>query len=247
MHRDICKMIHYAKDADIAECIEITTNGTLLNEELNKGLIESGLDILNISVNGINEKQYRETCNYNIKFEKFVKGIENFYKNKEQCKLFIKYSDIGYSEQEKQTFYRLFENICDEIFVEVISASLWQDTNIGDYVVDQHKGTYGQELKAKKVCPFLFTTMVINDEGLVHLCCVDWKTKYILGDLKKESVSSIWNGEKLREYQLLHLNKKKDSIELCRNCESLSTSTIDDIDDHTEKILKNMCRGYERN
>ena len=77
-------MIHYAKDADIAECIEITTNGTLLNEELNKGLIESGLDILNISVNGINEKQYRETCNYNIKFEKFVKGIENFYKNKEQ-------------------------------------------------------------------------------------------------------------------------------------------------------------------
>ena len=89
--------------------------------------------------------------------------------------------------------------------------------------------------------------MVINDEGLVHLCCVDWKTKYILGDLKKESVSSIWNGEKLREYQLLHLNKKKDSIELCRNCESLSTSTIDDIDDHTEKILKNMCRGYERN
>ena len=146
-------------------------------------------------------------------------SLENFYINKGNCKLFIKYSDIGYTEEEKDNFYQLFGSICDEIFVETISASLWQDTDTGNKVANQHKGIYGQELKKKQVCPFLFTTMVINEKGIAHLCCVDWKTEYTLGDLKKDSITSIWNGNKLREYQLLHLYKKKDSISLCRNCE----------------------------
>lgn len=242
LHRDVCKMIKYAKDAHVAECIEITTNGTLLNEDLNKGLVEAGLDILNISVNGINEIQYEKTCDYKMNFGDFRRNIENFYKNKGNCKIFIKYSDIGYSEEEKDIFYKLFGDICDEIFVETISASLWQDTDTGKNVADQHKGIYGQELKKKQVCPFLFTTMVINESGIVHLCCVDWKTEYILGDLKKDSVSFIWNGNKLREYQLLHLNKRKDSITLCRNCESLSSSTIDDIDERAEEILSKLSK-----
>ena len=238
LNRDICKMIRYAKESGIAECIEITTNGTLLNEEINLELVGSGLDILNISVNGINESQYKEACNYDMDFEQFRKNIENFYRNRGNCKVFIKYSDIGYSEEEKKTFYKLFEDICDEIFVEVISDNLWQDTNIGTSVANQRKGLYGQELKKKQVCPFLFTTMVINHEGIVHLCCVDWKTEYVLGDLKSESVSSIWNGEKLRNIQILHLKKKKDDIKICQKCESLSASTIDDIDDYADTILK---------
>lgn len=236
----VCKMVKYAKDSNIAEYIEITTNGTLLSESLNIGLIEAGLDILNISVNGISEKQYLETCNYHIQFDNFIRNIEHFYNNRGNCKIFIKYSDIGYSEKEKENFYNLFGGICDEIFVETISSTLWQDTNISDKIVNMHKGTYGQELKHKQVCPFLFTTMVINDKGIVHMCCVDWKTEYVLGDLSSESISSIWNGEKHRNLQKLHLNKRKGDIKLCRNCESLSANTIDNIDDYAEDILKRL-------
>lgn len=236
----VCRMIKYAKEADVAEYIEITTNGILLNEEMNRGLIDAGLDILNISVNGINEEQYREACGYNIDFDNYRKNIEHFYKIKGECKLFLKYSDIGYTEEEKERFYCLFGDICDEIFVETISATLWQDTNIGENIVNAHKGTYGQKLEQKQVCPFLFTTMVINDQGIVHLCCADWKTEYILGDLKKESIAEIWNGRNLREYQKLHLNGEKDSIALCKNCESLSANTTDNIDSYAEELLKHF-------
>lgn len=243
LHKDVCKMVHYAKKANIAECIEITTNATLLDDKMNLSLIDAGLDILNISVNGINEQQYQETCNYRLSFVEFRKHIAHFYQNSRgKCKIFIKYSDIGYTEEEKNQFYELFGNICDEIFVETISATLWQDTNIGDYVKNAHKGIYGQDLSGglKQVCPFLFTTMVINDQGIAHLCCVDWKSEYQLGDLKAESIKEIWNGEKLRRYQRLHLEKKKDAIGICKNCESLSGNTIDNIDEHAEELLKRL-------
>lgn len=40
---------------------------TSIIDDMNIGLIEAGLGILNISVNGINEKQYLEVCDYNMK------------------------------------------------------------------------------------------------------------------------------------------------------------------------------------
>lgn len=238
MNLEVTRMVKYAKEADVAECIEITTNGTLLNQQMSLELIEAGLDILNISVNGINEKQYEDACQYKIKFSEYYENIKFFYDHKNKCKVFIKYSDIGYSEEEKQKFYDLFENACDEIFVETISATLWQDTNINEKIADAHKGTYGQKLKEKKVCPFLFTTMVINDRGIAHLCCVDWKSEYVLGDLKMESIGDIWKGSKLRQYQKIHLEMKKDMIDICKNCESLSANTTDDIDEVAPDILK---------
>ena len=236
----VCEMVRYAKDANVAECIEITTNGTLLTHELSRGLIDAGLDILNISVNGINEKQYQDVCQHTIDFAEFREQILYFYENKKDCKIFIKYSDIGYSEIEKEAFYQLFDDACDEIFVETISATLWQDTDVEKKITNAHKGTYGQELKTKQVCPFLFTTMVVDDKGIAHLCCADWKSEYVLGDLKVESIADIWNGPKLRAFQCAHLKGQKNSIQICRNCESLSANTIDDIDDYAEDILKRI-------
>lgn len=243
MNPDAARMVAYAKNAGVAECIEITTNGTLLNKKLSLGLIDAGLDILNISVNGINEQQYMDACQYEMDFQDFYRKIEFFYYHKKDCKVFIKYSDIGYTEAEKQNFYQIFEAVSDEIFVETISSTLWQDTNIGRKINNAHKGTYGQELKQKEVCPFLFTTMVINNFGIAHLCCVDWKTEYILGDLKTEKIADIWNGETLLRYQMLHLKKMKDVVPLCRQCESLSANTTDDIDDYAEVILERLERG----
>lgn len=243
MNPDVARMVAYAKNAGVAECIEITTNGTLLNEKLSLELIDAGLDILNISVNGINEQQYRNACQYEMDFQDFYRKIEFFYNHKRDCKIFIKYSDIGYTEAEKRKFYQIFEDVSDEIFVETISSTLWQDTNISGKINNAHKGTYGQELKQKEVCPFLFTTMVINNLGIAHLCCVDWKTEYILGDLKTEKIADIWNGETLRRYQMLHLKKMKDVVPLCRQCESLSANTTDDIDDYAEVILERLERG----
>lgn len=118
-----------------------------------------------------------------------------------------------------------------------ISATLWQDANVEDKVPNAHMSTYGQELIEKKVCPFLFTTLIISDKGLVHLCCVDWKLQYVLGDLSKESISEIWNGERLKKYQILHLQGNKDKIDICRKCESLSANSIDNIDAYTKELL----------
>lgn len=236
----VCEMVRYAKEADIAECIEITTNGVLLEKKMNTGLIEAGLDILNVSINGINEAQYNDVCQADINFQQYRENIKDFYEKKQQCQLFLKYGDIGYTKEEKECFYKLFGDICDEIFVETISSSLWQDTNVSNQIPDLGVGTYGQPLVTKKVCPFIFTTMVVNDLGIVHLCCADWKSEYVLGDLNTQSISEIWNGNRHLLFQEKHLLFQKDSIKICRNCESLSANTLDNIDMYANEIYEKV-------
>lgn len=239
LNTELPKMIQYVKESDIAEIIEITSNGTLLTPKLTDQLIEAGLNILNISVNAIDEMEYKRKIPKGT-FEEYVNNIDYFYKNKGQCILTLKYSNNDAGKNEKDKFYNIFQDKCDELFVEDLLPSLWQDTNISEKVKDLQTGLYGQKRDNKLVCPFLFTTLVINHKGIAHLCCVDWKSEYLLGDMTKETLKDVWEGNRLRSYQIIHLNKEKENIEICRNCESLNSSTTDNIDKDAERILKKI-------
>ena len=240
LNPQVSEMIRYAKEANVSECIELTTNGTLLNPELNLKLIDAGLDILNISVNGINSQQYLDKCAYQMDFDSFLAQIQHFYENRKQCRVQIKLSDTGFSPSEVETFYQLFENYSDELFTENISSVIWQDTNVSEKIDYIDRGIYGQDIKYKNVCPFLFTTLNINSQGIAHICSLDWKMEYSIGNLTEESIEEVWHGERLRNFQRIHLLNNRSQIKLCKNCESPMVSTTDDIDDHASEILKRL-------
>ena len=80
----------------------------------------------------------------------------------------------------------------------------------------------------------MFYSLVIHSDLKVSICCVDWEKKTLIGDLKKEKLIDIWNGEKLREIQLLHIRKQKDKIDVCKNCSYLHTAK-DNVDNLTEE------------
>jgi len=46
----------------------------------------------------------------------------------------------------------------------------------------------------KSRCQRLFREIYVRDDGLVPLCCNDWRGEYIVGDLNKETVGDIWSG-----------------------------------------------------
>ena len=64
------------------------------------------------------------------------------------------------------------------------------------------------------------------------LCRLGKKT--LIGDLKKEKLKDIWNGDKLKQIQLKHINKRRCEIEVCKNCTYLHTAQ-DNLDSLTEE------------
>ena len=51
-------MIEYARSQNVADIIEVFTNGSKLNPDLNKALVDAGLQRINISLEGLTSERY---------------------------------------------------------------------------------------------------------------------------------------------------------------------------------------------
>jgi radical SAM protein with 4Fe4S-binding SPASM domain len=66
-------------------------------------------------------------------------------------------------------------------------------------------------------CFMLWESVVIAWDGRVVPCCYDFDASVTLGDLKKQSLREIWNGEAYVAMRTKELNGCNDKS-LCRNC-----------------------------
>lgn len=66
-------------------------------------------------------------------------------------------------------------------------------------------------------CVRPFTQLYIAHDGRVVLCCQDWSFEEIMGDVTKNTIDEIWNGEKYRQFRTSLLNKER--IGLCTKCD----------------------------
>ena len=66
------------------------------------------------------------------------------------------------------------------------------------------------------------------------------KAANVVGDLQKEHLVEIWNGQALRSLQEKHLNLMKNYIPFCKNCVMNNYSEIDNLDGDREEIKRRM-------
>lgn len=235
LNKRIADMVYLAKKEEVCNEVKIITNGSLLNQTLSKKLINSGLDVLRISVQGISSEQYKKNCNCRIQFDEFLSNIKYFYKNKKNCKVFIKIIDemiLG----EEVAFYDMFGDICDEIAIEhMIKPFDADDERQND---SKGKNMFMEIVDTPKICSSPFYTLNISSNGNVIPCC--WNTELSLfGNAKDNSIVDIWNSNALNELRVMIL-KRNYCHELCNNCNMSfsSRSSKDNIDEVGEYLLE---------
>lgn len=233
-------MVKYAKDSGKVLKVDTTTNASLLNPKRNIEIIEAGLDKINISVEGVNAEQYMKFSKYKIDFDNFVENIKHFYENKKQCEVVVKINGDTLNEDDKKFFMETFKDIADGVYIEHI-MSCWPEFELRDGLeVNQEHGIYGQEIKEVSVCPYVFYSFSLNSDGQASLCFLDWSRKLLIGDVREESVKSIWLGDKMKEYQKMFLRHERKKHPVCKDCGQMSHGMPDDIDSFADEILKKL-------
>lgn len=233
------EMISYAKKNRIASRIDTTTNASLLSEEKGKQIIEAGLDRINISIEGVNNEQYKNFSDVKLEFERVVENVRLFYENKKNCEMLVKINGDTLTKKDIEKFFQVFGNITDKIHVEHI-MSCWPNFELRDVKPNSEKGIYGQEISETNVCSYVFYSFAINSDGLISLCFLDWSRKLILGDCKIENLADIWNGKKMKNYQKMFLRGERKKHPICGNCGQMTHGNSDNIDQYANKILANI-------
>jgi radical SAM protein with 4Fe4S-binding SPASM domain len=230
-------MIKHAKDKQIAENIDTTTNGTLFNPKLNLSIINAGINRINISVNGINAEQYKLFSNYSINFEKYVDNITHLYHNRKQCIIFIKINGDVISKEDQQKFLEIFTPISDGIAIEH-TMCCWYDFDMKDTPANKEVGVYGQPISHTEICPYILYSYCIQSTGQVSACFLDWNKKLLIGDINQNNLVDIWNSDRMNNLRKLMLRMLRYSHPICKSCQQLVSGQPTDLDTCSEDLLK---------
>lgn len=204
MDRKLVEKVRYAKAKGIRE-VGMISNGSLITELVARGMIDAGLDAINISVDA-SGKEVFEATRIGLKYDKVIANIERLLRlraesGKRRPKLILSFVRQNNSADE-QAFIEHWRSIADKI-----------------HVTDLHNwaGTLNHESDVNYPCYRPWLTFTVLWDGRVSLCCADFDGKTILGDLNTQTIAEVWNAEPYRDVRRQHL--ESGGPDVCRACD----------------------------
>jgi radical SAM protein with 4Fe4S-binding SPASM domain len=245
LNKQAPRMVEYARKAKVAATLEITTNASRLTPEVAEQLLDAGLQSIRISVEHVSSEGYRKIAKTFEDYDQIVANVAHLHASKQRLrnpiKILVKIVDTGLTPAEKDKFHADFGPISDVCRIEGIMG--WSHSDIFDFTLGLNPSVGMDGVtplkRSRIVCPEPFKMMAINFDGTVGPCCDDWTHGLIVGDLTKESVWAVWNGEKLQNIRRLHLQNRRSELPACASCQYMQGVTdLFDLDDSRLRILE---------
>lgn len=234
-------MVKYIKKANVSDNIMVITNASRLTPQLSEQLVDAGLQVLRVSLQGLTAEQYMATSQAKIDWEKFYQNIKYFSKIRGNCKLKVKIAGTALKEGDEQKFYELFGDICDAVAVEHIFdlfANIGKNYDIK--LVNTEKNRFGHDIIQINTCWFPFTRMDLRSDGTFANCC-----NTLFGfekNIREATIYDQWNGKEMQKMRVDFLTHHTEKYGPCKNCHiPIEVYHPEDIiDGHEEEVLNRM-------
>ena len=239
LHKQFIEMVQILKEGGVSKELWTKTNGLLLNPDYNQRLIESGLDMIGVSINAVSGDGYLKVTKTKLDYEKLVAGVTDLCERARgtQVRVLVKIANSGFSPDEIRKFYDDF-SAAELLSVEQLHG--WAGSEQKDWTLGTNPTTFeGGALVDKIACPLPFFMLAVNWNGTVGLCNDDWLHATICGDVRTQTLKEIWEGDELRKLRVMHLAAKRRDNAACGNCSNLRTLP-DNIDAHRLEILQRL-------
>ncbi len=205
---------------------KINSHGGLLTEDMGKRILDSGLDRVNFSVQGLDPDIYFDVMK--LPLQKTLDNIERFMELKR---------DGNY----KKPRVRVCMLVTDYIEPQVPEIlKFWGDRGVKvNFNQLENRGHHeaiksesilasSHELKTFDWCTRLLDQIYILWDGRLVQCCADWEQSGIMGNTAQDSLREIWNGERYKKFRMNFMTGDVKGT-LCDGC------TKDDVDDMDEE------------
>jgi len=227
LRRDIFELISFVKEKGVTACI--TSNGMLIDDAIACKLFESGVGVVNISIEG--PQEVHDHLRGQGAFVKAIEALEILKQHEIEttvasmvCRHNYAFLDQiielakhhGATTVKFQPFSTLFLDGADaggdffitdseipgfrEVIDRVISLSVAYGiaTNPAGYLKMMPDYLSRKNLPLAKNCSVLYSSCPINARGEIYPCWVFSDRDMLLGDLKKDTFSVIWNSSRRR-------------------------------------------------
>ncbi len=220
-------MVRYADSKDIFT--STSTNGHYLQKAQVAEVLQSGLKQLIVSMDGISQEIYEQ---YRIggNLAKVQEGIkllltERHKKRQYFPRVILQFLVTGQNEHQLHNLKIWAQEMgVDELQLKTTqiynfengSELIPSDLGYSRYV-PVGNGKWKLKKKMENRCWRMWQGAVSTWDGKIVPCCFDKDAEHVMGELKNQSLSSIWSSLPYQAFRKQLLSDRKQ-IEICRNC-----------------------------
>ncbi len=192
--------------------IGLITNGSRFDRDSLTGLIESGIDVIEFSVDAGDEQTYG-----------WARPGLDWKKLNENVQLAVQIRDNLKAET------KIIASVINQIGVDVEAAEKYwskivDKVQIRKYLTWSYNGDRSADPtpylppEERIPCPWLFERLNIDSRGDVTLCGEDIAFNEKFANVMERSIKDIWNGAEFTYFRDKHLSGHGDDIPICKRC-----------------------------
>jgi sulfatase maturation enzyme AslB (radical SAM superfamily) len=205
LHPDVFRMVRFAKENG-AQTVIFCTNGTLLDDDRIDQVFDSGLDILEFSVDGL-AGVYENIRG--VDYRAVEQRIhETLLRRQELCsplRVGLVFTVCGQNEAHAHAFQKAWQDHVDYIKLQPMVICGERTTPYCAEFFGKHDGR-----------------LVVLWDGTGTVCCADMEGEIALGSAWHESLLEIWNGDAL---QRIRADIMRGTLPPpCRGCAEIDTA-----------------------
>lgn len=227
LHPQFLELIKDAKKERIYT--STSTNGHFIDSKKAAEIIDSGLDRLIISIDGLTQETYE---NYRVHGElsKVISATKHLLAAKKESgsstpHLIFQFLAVQPNEHEIPAVFSLGKEMgIDEVRIK--TAQLYDfkngnplmphDESYSRYKL-QADGTYALKFKTGNHCWRMWSGSVLTWDGKVVPCCFDKDARHVLGSIEQADFKEVWRDQRYQAFRQAILTDRS-KISICQNC-----------------------------
>ena len=233
MDKHMEERIEYLKRYPKIHKVEILTNGFFLNEKIVPTLLKHGVGV-DISLDELDKATFEEVkkMNFDVVRDNIVYFLEENNKSVQPVPVNIRIKTLKTVEEtmDQKLFKIIASHDCsvvlnsiDDNIISNWAGKLDKDAFIKEYKISTVNQTHYTHKRFNQYnvapCTQLWKWMVVYWDGSVVLCCADMFSQTVVGDLKKNSITEVWNGPKMKNYRDQMVRRKRFDVPICQDCD----------------------------
>jgi MoaA/NifB/PqqE/SkfB family radical SAM enzyme len=196
--------------------VTLTTNGKIMNEKRTQRLLESGVHLIDISIDAFKPETYakiRVKGNLDVTRENVLRLIRWVQESKVSTKVVVSFVEQPGNASEVVDFESYWK---DQGAEHVIIRRLHSCSGAVENLADKRRKLL-QPMK-RKPCLYPWERLVINARGDLAFCPSDWVHGSYIADYRNTSIHNEWQGEFYKRLREAHLNNDYGNHEFCGQC-----------------------------
>jgi MoaA/NifB/PqqE/SkfB family radical SAM enzyme len=199
--------------------VTLTTNGTLLKERKMLKLLDTGLHMIDISIDAFKNETYtkiRVGGNLDLTRKNAIKLINLNKKSKGKTKIIISFVQQKENLKETDDFKKYWkEEGADEVLVRELHTNSGSNKN--------------EDLENKKIkrrpCLYPWERIVLTAKGMLSFCPTDWFGKSEIVNYRKSTIHEVWQNNFYKKLRSQHLSNDFQDNNFCKNCPDWSNTS----------------------